>query len=247
MSCRHAVSCLWQSIEARCLVENEDVVGAAPTGDAPTASEWSTMSLPTKVCLILETWRYMSSVSMIYKLENDRVIKRFYCISWKIDCVIMESHCILPRIESYSNHRSIGCPRTPRCRRSPRRSGRRNRSSRRILSHTISLVSSWVPSRSQSCPSRMQCQQSNLEDTAYTLKTRIRWTPQLTPFEQHFFKHFNTTEHILIRWIHHEGNANITICKNIVYALTQWAQHKMAPNLQTTFSNAFYCMKIVLL
>ena len=31
-----------QSIEARCLVENEDVVGAAPTGDAPTTSEWST-------------------------------------------------------------------------------------------------------------------------------------------------------------------------------------------------------------
>ena len=31
-----------QSIEAMCLVENEDVVGAAPTGDAPTTSEWST-------------------------------------------------------------------------------------------------------------------------------------------------------------------------------------------------------------
>ena len=28
-----------QSIEARCLVESEDVVGAAPTGDAPTTSE----------------------------------------------------------------------------------------------------------------------------------------------------------------------------------------------------------------
>ena len=28
-----------QSIEARCLVENEDVVGAAAIGDAPTASE----------------------------------------------------------------------------------------------------------------------------------------------------------------------------------------------------------------
>ena len=28
-----------QSIEARCYVENEDVVGAAPTGDAPTTSE----------------------------------------------------------------------------------------------------------------------------------------------------------------------------------------------------------------
>ena len=47
-----------QSNEARCSVENEDVVGAAPTGDAPTTSEWSTILLPTKVRLILETWRY---------------------------------------------------------------------------------------------------------------------------------------------------------------------------------------------
>ena len=46
-----------QSIEARCSVENEDVVGAAPTGDAPTTSLWSTILLPTKVWLILEVWR----------------------------------------------------------------------------------------------------------------------------------------------------------------------------------------------
>ena len=51
-------SCVFvQSIEAGCQVENEDVVGAAPTGDAPTTSEWSTILLPTKVRLILETWR----------------------------------------------------------------------------------------------------------------------------------------------------------------------------------------------
>ena len=43
-----------ESLEARCQVENEDVVGAAPTGDAPTTSEWSTILLPTKVRLILE-------------------------------------------------------------------------------------------------------------------------------------------------------------------------------------------------
>ena len=47
-----------QSIEARCWVENEDVVGAAPTGDAPTTSEWSTILLPTKVHSILEVWQY---------------------------------------------------------------------------------------------------------------------------------------------------------------------------------------------
>ena len=41
-----------QSIGARQLIENEDVVGA--TGDAPTTSDGSTMSLPTKVLLISE-------------------------------------------------------------------------------------------------------------------------------------------------------------------------------------------------
>ena len=38
-------------------VENEDVVGAAPTGNAPTTSELSTILLPTKVRLILEVLR----------------------------------------------------------------------------------------------------------------------------------------------------------------------------------------------
>ena len=40
-------------------VENEDVVGVAPTGDALSTYEWSTVLLPTKVRLILEVWRYM--------------------------------------------------------------------------------------------------------------------------------------------------------------------------------------------
>ena len=50
-----------QSFEARCLVENEDVVGAAPTDDAPTTSEWSTILLPTKMRLILKILRYSPS------------------------------------------------------------------------------------------------------------------------------------------------------------------------------------------
>ena len=45
-----------QSIEAGCLVENKDVAGAAPTGDAATSSEWSTSLLPTKVRLALDIW-----------------------------------------------------------------------------------------------------------------------------------------------------------------------------------------------
>ena len=48
-----------QSIEARYYAENEDVVGAAPTGAAPTTSEWSTILLPSRVRLILEVLRYL--------------------------------------------------------------------------------------------------------------------------------------------------------------------------------------------
>ena len=59
-------------------VENEDVVGAAPAGDAPTTSEWSTILLPTKVRLILEAcWRPRSHQTRAqrrattpYKQEN---------------------------------------------------------------------------------------------------------------------------------------------------------------------------------
>ena len=46
-----------QFIEARCWVNNEDVVWAAPIGDAPTTSEWATVLLPTKLWLILEVWQ----------------------------------------------------------------------------------------------------------------------------------------------------------------------------------------------
>ena len=45
--------------QAYCKIENEGVVGAAPTGDAPTASEWSTRLLPTMVPLILNVWWYI--------------------------------------------------------------------------------------------------------------------------------------------------------------------------------------------
>ena len=45
-------------------VDNEDVVWAAPTGDAPTTSEWWTILLPTKVQLILDVWRYITVVQI---------------------------------------------------------------------------------------------------------------------------------------------------------------------------------------
>ena len=55
-----------QSIEAKCHVENEDVIAATPmTGGAPTTCEWSTILFPTKVRLILEVWRQ----SLNYNIE----------------------------------------------------------------------------------------------------------------------------------------------------------------------------------
>ena len=55
------------SIEAK----NEDIVGAAPTGDAPTKSEWSTILLPTKVPLILEVW-LITTKETTYSPEQSR-------------------------------------------------------------------------------------------------------------------------------------------------------------------------------
>ena len=72
-----------QYIEARCWVENADVVGAAPTGDAPTTSEWFFLFECfwfdwfvkfTHVALILVTWDYFDS-SQLRNTAKD-------CISW---------------------------------------------------------------------------------------------------------------------------------------------------------------------
>ena len=61
--------------KTRCKVENEDVVGAAPTGDAPTTSEWSTIFFPTKVCLILEVLRYIEIMQNSGKSCNESTRK----------------------------------------------------------------------------------------------------------------------------------------------------------------------------
>ena len=58
-----------QSVEATRYVDHSDVVGAAPTGDAPITSEWSTISLPTKVRLILEIWRYLWFITKNIEIE----------------------------------------------------------------------------------------------------------------------------------------------------------------------------------
>ena len=59
-----------QSIEARCEVENEDVVGAAPTGDAPTTSEWSTRLFTNTVCLIFEVCQVNNNVFEIVRYQQ---------------------------------------------------------------------------------------------------------------------------------------------------------------------------------
>ena len=56
-------------------VENEDVVGAAPIGDAPTTSEWPTTLLPAKVCLILEV-SYMRIFTRAHSTKNQ--FNRFF-------------------------------------------------------------------------------------------------------------------------------------------------------------------------
>ena len=62
-----------QSNEARCQVESEDVVGAAPTGDAPTTSEWSTVLLLTDVSYIRELMvipNLHSSKCLLWRLQR---------------------------------------------------------------------------------------------------------------------------------------------------------------------------------
>ena len=46
----HLAVAFAQSIKAKCLVENEDVVGAAPAGDAPTTSIWLINNFITCTC-----------------------------------------------------------------------------------------------------------------------------------------------------------------------------------------------------
>ena len=69
-----------QFVEAsRCSVKNEDVVGAAPTGDAPTTSGWSTILLPSKVQLILEVWQYISHTLIALRISRVMILN----LTWK--------------------------------------------------------------------------------------------------------------------------------------------------------------------
>ena len=69
--------------------ENEDAVGAAPTGDAPTTSEWSTILLPTMVWLILEILQYIETNAFSASLTaatktNFQLSRRSIHNSWQV-------------------------------------------------------------------------------------------------------------------------------------------------------------------
>ena len=59
--------------------EDEDVVGAAPTGVAPTISEWPTILLPTTLRFVSEVRRYVYNVSISWHHHNIDKLLRVYC------------------------------------------------------------------------------------------------------------------------------------------------------------------------
>ena len=62
-----------QSIEARCKIENEYVVGATPTGDAPTTFEWSTVLPPTNVPLVLDICRFSRCNISCFRIISESI------------------------------------------------------------------------------------------------------------------------------------------------------------------------------
>ena len=68
-----------KSIEARCLIANEGVVGALQAGDTPTTSEWSIILLHTK--------RYIRDLKVSKFLEwryRIRHLPHFFTKQWKV-------------------------------------------------------------------------------------------------------------------------------------------------------------------
>ena len=57
-----------QSIKVRCYIENEDVLGAAPTGDAPTTTEQSGRS--PKVVALFSATNFSSNIIELLQLHD---------------------------------------------------------------------------------------------------------------------------------------------------------------------------------
>ena len=67
LSCRAVVFLHWSLVLSGAW---RYIVGPAPTGGAPTTSEWSTILLPTKAHFILEVWRYLFFEALNGQLDN---------------------------------------------------------------------------------------------------------------------------------------------------------------------------------
>ena len=95
-----------QSTEARCSVENEGVVGEAPTGAAPTTSEWSTIYCPLR-CDLYEMFGYIFpppeitrhlfiAISLLFPLK---CIEKCLCLMYRnaddIDMAPVVGHCVV--------------------------------------------------------------------------------------------------------------------------------------------------------
>ena len=64
LSCSCLLPIQWSQASSR----DDDVVGAEPTVDAPTTSEWLTILLPAKMRLVLLIWHYMENAA--YRSKN---------------------------------------------------------------------------------------------------------------------------------------------------------------------------------
>ena len=92
-------SCLCPFHWSQVLSRNEDVFGAAPTGDIPTKSEWSIFLLPISVRFIWEVWRQRHTKA------NALCVM---CLFSAIGCIQPE----LPpgtQVRSYSDHVIVSC------------------------------------------------------------------------------------------------------------------------------------------
>ena len=91
-------------------MENDDVDGAAPRGDAPTTSQWSTNWLSTKVRLILESWRYffwglLGNVCHICFILIDHLYSRHF---WQSTIKHNSIKCIKHAVKRYYVHNKSG-------------------------------------------------------------------------------------------------------------------------------------------
>ena len=94
------------------------MVGAAPTGDAPNTSEWSTILLPIKVPLILEIWRYLNQIGDIIAQRSCICIQLIYTSIFPRGPFYSHGLTLIPAwINNHTHHRVwvklLACFQTP--------------------------------------------------------------------------------------------------------------------------------------